>query len=217
MPPACVPLPLIDVLTAIPVSLRVAIENDGTEWQSFTSPAQPLFPLCTRAARAAWVQEGWGLGPDMLTALITAPIGILNVQAAVPEAVVPEIEVSILLTDNARIQNLNAHYRGKDAPTNVLSFAQIDPEIGKTQHPNRPLSLLGDIVLARETLLDEARQQNRRPEHYLSHMIVHGMLHLMGQDHEAAAEARWMMRLEKSILAGLDFPDPYSDPYKVQK
>lgn len=113
-------------------------------------------------------------------------------------------ELSIVLGDDALVHALNRQWRGQDKPTNVLSF----PVAPMTLPPGAP-RLLGDVVLAFETLAAEAAAQGKPLAHHLSHLIVHGVLHLMGYDHEAAGEAVRMETLEVAVLAGLGVPDPY--------
>ena len=112
-------------------------------------------------------------------------------------------ELSVLLTDDAHVRVLNRDYRGKDKPTNVLSFPAAGP--GEPVGP-----LLGDIALARETALAEALDEDRPVEHHVAHLIVHGLLHLFGYDHEDDDEAEAMERLEAAVLADLGIPDPYA-------
>jgi len=113
--------------------------------------------------------------------------------------------VSVILTDDAEQQRLNRDFRGKDAPTNVLSFPIGDatPDGGPT--------ILGDVVLAFETVAREAAEQKKPLADHLRHLVVHGVLHLLGFDHETDAEAEVMEALEREILAGLGVPDPYRD------
>lgn len=113
-------------------------------------------------------------------------------------------EVSILFTDDAAIQVLNREWRAKDKPTNVLSFPAFPVEPGDPLPP-----MLGDIVLAVETLRREAELENRPFAHHLSHLIVHGLLHLLGYDHETEEDAEEMEGLERQILQHLAIPDPY--------
>lgn len=113
-------------------------------------------------------------------------------------------EISILLTDDAEQQVLNRDWRGKDAPTNVLSFPQIEP-FGPV------VGILGDIILARETLEREAIEQGTSFEHHFTHLIVHGFLHILGYDHIEDDEALEMEGLETQILASLGVPDPYAE------
>jgi probable rRNA maturation factor len=119
-------------------------------------------------------------------------------------------EVSVLLCDDARIRALNRSWRGQDRPTNVLSFPalELDPERAPPASPRHPL-LLGDVVLAAETVHSEAAAQGKRPADHLRHLLVHGCLHLFGHDHQAPGEALRMERLERLILAELGIADPY--------
>lgn len=113
--------------------------------------------------------------------------------------------VDVRLTDDAEQRQLNHSYRGKDTSTNVLSFPQGEP---KTTHPEAPV-LLGDVVLAFETVRREAAEQRKPLANHLSHLVVHGVLHLLGFDHESARDAAEMEIREIKILAGLGVPDPY--------
>ncbi len=114
-------------------------------------------------------------------------------------------ELCIVLADNAFIQQLNRDYRGKDQPTNVLSFPS--PEIHQEIEPPH----LGDVVLAFETIADEANQANLPLEGHTAHLVVHGILHLLGYDHASAEDAAQMESLEVKILLGLGIEDPYTD------
>ena len=116
------------------------------------------------------------------------------------------LEVSLVLTDDAQVQELNRDYRSQDKPTNVLSFAALDAD--SPIPPDGPI-LLGDVIIARETCLREAEEENKKVLHHLSHLVVHGVLHLLGYDHNEDDEAEEMESLERSILAGLGVPDPY--------
>lgn len=113
-------------------------------------------------------------------------------------------ELSVVFTSDAEQRALNRQWRGIDASTNVLSFPQIAP-FG-------PVSgLLGDIVLARETVEREAAAEGKRIEHHVTHLLVHGFLHILGYDHVAEDEALHMEGLETQILASLGIPDPYAE------
>lgn len=109
-------------------------------------------------------------------------------------------EVVVLLTDDATVQDLNARFRDKDRPTNVLSFPA--PE---TARPH-----LGDLVLARGVCVVEAAEQGKTVGDHLSHLVVHGVLHLLGHDHEDETEAETMETRERAILATLGVTDPYA-------
>lgn len=113
-------------------------------------------------------------------------------------------EISISLMDDAAIRALNAAYRGKDYATNVLSFPP-PPAL-----PGGPV-LLGDIAVAYETTEREAAAEGKTITDHLAHLIVHGVLHLLGHDHETDAEASAMEAMERSVLAGLGIADPYAD------
>lgn len=106
---------------------------------------------------------------------------------------------ALLLTDDAAVQDLNARFRGKDAPTNVLSFPSDEPAPG----------FLGDIALGYETCAREAREKGVALADHAAHLIAHGLLHLVGYDHIEDADAEEMERLETEILAGLGVSDPY--------
>jgi len=113
-------------------------------------------------------------------------------------------ELSVVFTDDAAIQELNAGWRGKDKPTNVLSFPAF-PEGWSALPP-----MLGDIVLAAGTVAREAKEEGKTLENHISHLIVHGFLHLVGHDHEDDEEADAMEAAERRILAALAIPDPYA-------
>ncbi len=125
------------------------------------------------------------------------------------------VEVSIVLTDDAQVRALNKDHRGHDAATNVLSFGQgcdgaAPAPAGRSREapPPAPL-LLGDVVLARAVVCREAAEQGKALADHLSHLVVHGVLHLLGYDHEESDEAEEMEGLEVACLAGLGIADPY--------
>lgn len=118
------------------------------------------------------------------------------------------LELSLLLTDNEQIHHLNKVYRFKDKPTNVLSFPQID----WTDPPEKGIPvLLGDIILAFETIEKEAKEQKKSFTDHLSHLLAHGTLHLCGYDHENDEDAEIMEGLEIKILTALGVKNPYQD------
>jgi probable rRNA maturation factor len=147
-------------------------------------------------------------GPD-IDVSIASPLwdtidGEAIVRRAVAAAAPPDTadsELSVVLTDDAEIKSLNAQWRHKDEPTNVLSFPASTAGPGPR--------LLGDIVIAYETTAREAEQEAKPLADHLSHLAVHGFLHLLGYDHESDADATVMERLEREILARLGVPDPY--------
>jgi probable rRNA maturation factor len=116
-----------------------------------------------------------------------------------------DFEASVMLTDDAQIQELNRTWRAKDKPTNVLSFpAPEQPGVTGPRH-------LGDIALAYETLVRESEEESKELAHHFAHLIIHGVLHLLGYDHEIEAEAEIMEGLEVKALATLGIADPYRD------
>jgi len=137
----------------------------------------------------------------------TQPLALQTVREAVDAAAgalsTEGGEVSILLTDDSEIARLNRDWRGIDKPTNVLSFP------ASSHRASQGEKLLGDIVIAYETLEREARDESRDFLHHLAHLAVHGFLHLIGFDHETNAQAEEMEGLESSIMMRLNMPDPY--------
>ncbi len=121
-------------------------------------------------------------------------------------------ELSFVLADDGRMQALNREHRGRDRATNVLSFPTLAPgglKRAAARAEGGPPLLLGDVVLAFETVRAEALAAGKPLAHHLAHLVVHGTLHLLGYDHAGAAEAERMERLETAILARLGIPDPY--------
>lgn len=116
-----------------------------------------------------------------------------------------DFAVSVMLTDDARIRELNRTWRSKDKPTNVLSFPAPDqPGAEGPRH-------LGDIALAYETLVRESEEESKTLADHFAHLVVHGILHLLGYDHEDEDEAEDMEALEVKALATLGIADPYRD------
>ncbi|MES2897015.1 rRNA maturation RNase YbeY [Phenylobacterium sp. LH3H17] len=111
-----------------------------------------------------------------------------------------EGSVTLLLTDDQSVRELNLRFRQKDSATNVLSFPA----------PQNPERHLGDVALAYGVCAREAAEQGKPLGHHLQHLVAHGVLHLVGYDHETDAEAEQMEGLERVILAGLGVPDPYA-------
>lgn len=122
---------------------------------------------------------------------------------------IADAEMAVMLTDDEGIRTLNSNWRGFDKPTNVLSFPALQPTgpVGDDEAP----PMLGDIAIAYQTMRREADEEQKPFEHHLSHLTVHGFLHLIGYDHETEAEAEEMEALETEILASLGIPDPYAD------
>lgn len=114
-------------------------------------------------------------------------------------------EVAIVLTDDSGIRTLNRDWRGIDKPTNVLSFPAATAHASSMQP-----RMLGDIAIAYETTAREAADEGKPFGHHLSHLAVHGFLHLVGHDHEGDADAEKMEALERTILQSIGVPDPYA-------
>lgn len=112
-------------------------------------------------------------------------------------------EVTLRFVDEAEIHELNESYRGKDKPTNVLSFPFEMPE-------SVDISLLGDVIICHQVVISEAQAQGKSADQHYAHMVTHGILHLCGYDHEDPEEADEMEALEIKILALSDIPNPYS-------
>ena len=121
------------------------------------------------------------------------------------------IEVAVRLTSDAEVHVLNKQYRGKDRPTNVLSFPMVQPDLLETvtQNSDDGEVILGDIVLAHGVCAAEALERQVRVADHATHLIVHGILHLLGYDHMADAEAEAMEDMERAALASLGLHDPY--------
>ena len=113
-----------------------------------------------------------------------------------------EVEMTVRIVDEAESHELNLNYRGKDRPTNVLSFPFECPD-------EVELSLLGDLVICRQVVEREAQEQDKPVMAHWAHMVVHGSLHLLGYDHIEDDEAEEMESLETQIMKGLGFADPY--------
>jgi probable rRNA maturation factor len=122
------------------------------------------------------------------------------------------VEISLRLTDDAEVQALNAAYRAKDTPTNVLSFPMVQRDLlGSLANTDDGEVLLGDIVLAQGVCAREAAEKNISFVHHATHLITHGTLHLLGYDHMMDSEAEAMEAMEIAALASLGIVDPYTD------
>ena len=147
------------------------------------------------------VDAGTWADPESLHALAERAIGVAVVFANPPT--VPDSELSLVFSDDAHVRVLNHRYRGKDSSTNVLSFP------APSARPGFYGPLLGDIVLAQETVAREATDQGLPFDHHLTHLVVHGFLHLLGYDHETEPDAAVMEGMETHILGHLGIADPY--------
>ena len=155
------------------------------------------------------VAECWADCPDAEAIVHRA----IAAAAAFVETDTGDAELAVMLTDDAGIRTLNKNWRGQDKPTNVLSFPALQPT-GRSSQPDGP-RMLGDIAIAYETARREADDEEKPFDHHLSHLSVHGFLHLVGYDHENDDQAEAMEALERAILAELGVPDPYADAGEV--
>jgi probable rRNA maturation factor len=163
-----------------------------------------LQALAKRAVNAA-VQAG---------ALHVSPLSVSPPQGGRGRAPMPEL--SLVFTDDAGIRALNARYRGKDRATNVLSFPQKPgPQKPGPQKPGpqKTGALLGDVILAAETVAREAALADKPLENHMAHLIIHGFLHLLGFDHQGDREAEKMEQLERVALKRLGISDPYAPAF----
>ena len=139
--------------------------------------------------------EAWNTQPDLMAVVDAAARAALGGETG---------EVVVLLTGDKAVAELNQRFRGRSGPTNVLSF----PAPHQPGAPGAP-PLLGDLALAHGVCAREAAEQGKTLADHLSHLVVHGVLHLLGHDHVAEAEAEAMEQLERTILARLGVRDPY--------
>lgn len=163
-----------------------------------------MTPLTTSTSRTGATEMACDLAVEIrVTGAVLPPQADLQrwIQAALPAARA-DAEVGLCIVDAAESQVLNLRYRGRDKPTNVLSFPADLP-------PGLDLPLLGDLVVCAPVVAREAAEQGKSPEAHWAHMLVHGTLHLLGYDHIDDADAEQMETLETDILTSLGYPDPY--------
>ena len=163
-----------------------------------TSPAPPAIAL--RAQSRQWLALG-----DRAALRLRAAQAVEAALAVAPVQPCGGAELSLLLTDDKRIRIVNRDWRGFDKATNVLSF----PAVPVGQIATSPV--LGDIVIAYETVAREAQDENKSLGDHFSHLVIHGLLHLLGEDHETDEQAQRMEGLEIAALATLGIADPYAD------
>ena len=145
--------------------------------------------------------DDWGSSPTLEARIEAAARAAL---AASGVTTLPEGEIAVLLTDDEGVAILNERWRGKASPTNVLSWPAVAPKLLALS------PMIGDIALAYETCAREASGEGKTFEDHVTHLIVHGTLHLVGFDHETEAEAEAMEGLERRVLATLGVADPYA-------
>jgi probable rRNA maturation factor len=154
------------------------------------------------------VAECWQSEPDAEAVIQRAIAAAAEIVNAGPKIDLGEAELAVMLTDDAGIRTLNNNWRGIDKPTNVLSFPALPP--AGPSGPDDAPRMLGDIAIAYQTTRAEADDEQKPFDHHLSHLAVHGFLHLIGYDHEKDEDADAMETLETEILAQLGIPDPYT-------
>jgi probable rRNA maturation factor len=169
----------------------------------------PMPPLALPISEVLVVADCWRAEPDAEAAIHRA----VAAAAGMVDADIGDAELAVMLTDDAGIRTLNGNWRGIDTPTNVLSFPALQPS-GPTGPDDAP-RMLGDIAIAYETARREADDEKKPFDHHLSHLAVHGFLHLIGYDHENDGDAETMENLETEILAQLGIPDPYADRERI--
>ncbi len=155
--------------------------------------------------------DGWpqDAGPEGGFALLTEGC-VTAAKIVVPEFANDRLEISVMFTSDEQIHALNREWRGRDKPTNVLSFPMTEPARLMQADDNGPPVMLGDIALAFETCQREAVQKGVPLEDHAAHLIVHGLLHCAGYDHETSEkDADTMEALERRILAQMGISDPY--------
>jgi probable rRNA maturation factor len=148
----------------------------------------------------------WDALPDA-EAVVAAAVGAAFAEAGL--VCRPDAELAVTLADDARVQALNAEWRGKDKPTNVLTFPAVEPD----EIPGA--AMLGDVILAFETVSQEARRDDKSLSNHVSHLVVHGVLHLFGYDHLDDAGAEAMEAIETRALARLGIADPYAEAFEL--
>jgi probable rRNA maturation factor len=169
-----------------------------------------MAPFALPITEVLVVAECWQSEPDaeaVIQRAVATAAEIVN--ASLINLNLGEAELAVMLTDDSGIRTLNSNWRGIDKPTNVLSFPALPPTGGGG--PDDAPRMLGDIAIAYQTTRAEADDEQKPFDHHLSHLAVHGFLHLIGYDHEKDADAEAMETLETEILAQLGIPDPYAD------
>ncbi|MBB4267279.1 rRNA maturation RNase YbeY [Roseospira visakhapatnamensis] len=197
------PAPTTEAPDTAAVTLEIDVMVEAPAWRGAVKGVEGL---CRRAAEAA-----------VLTALPGSPL------ADAPCLGAPGLGLCVVLEDDAAVTALNTAYRGRNTPTNVLAFAALEDADGTVVLPGAgengsaddhgeedDPAHLGDVIVAFETTRDEAARDGRTLTDHLAHLVVHGVLHLLGHDHQDDAEAADMESLETRILATLGIADPYA-------
>ncbi len=169
------------------------------------APVPAPLPATSHDVEIVIEDDRWCEDPDVLEVANRAVAALFASHATGLERLAA---ATVLLSDDAHIAALNTNFRGKTAPTNVLSF----PAAPSARQRGEPI-YAGDVIIARETVASEAAALGIPVQHHLQHLIVHGLLHLIGYDHLTDADAHVMETLETRILAPLGIADPYApDP-----
>ncbi|MGH1418993.1 MAG: rRNA maturation RNase YbeY [Hyphomicrobiaceae bacterium] len=173
-----------------------------------SAPDEPGSRLLLDVMLAAGAWEGAGVSKNRSFDQIASAI------AAWPELIDGEVEATVMLSNDAEVAELNAQFRGKAKPTNVLSFP-ADNECAHAGIANHEggRRQLGDIILAWETVSQEASEAGISVPHHVQHLVLHGVLHLLGYDHQTDDEAGEMESLETAILNTIGISDPYADNF----
>jgi probable rRNA maturation factor len=167
--------------------------------------SKPMAPSALPVLEVLVVADCWQAELDAEAVIHRA----IATAAELVAADVGDSELAVMLTDDAGIRTLNNNWRGIDKPTNVLSFPALQPS-GR-RGPAEPPRMLGDLAIAYETTRREADEEQKPFDHHLSHLAIHGFLHLIGYDHEKDEPAETMEELEREILSQLGIPDPYAE------
>jgi probable rRNA maturation factor len=167
--------------------------------------SKPMAPSALPVLEVLVVADCWQAEPDAEAVIHRA----IATAAELVAADVGDSELAVMLTDDAGIRTLNNNWRGIDKPTNVLSFPALQPS-GR-RGPAEPPRMLGDLAIAYETTRREADEEQKPFDQHLSHLAIHGFLHLIGYDHEKDEPAETMEELEREILSQLGIPDPYAE------
>ena len=169
-----------------PGRLRIVVRVDHEDWHAGIPDAAKL---SRKAARKGWALGRRALGPShSLSGTLPGPV-----------------EISLLLSNDLTVRDLNHDHRGKDTATNVLSFpGEVD-----SPFPGAEI-LLGDVVLAWQTVAKEALRDEKPVAEHMMHLVIHGVLHLLGYDHECEEDAAVMELLEVNCMASLGLSDPYA-------
>ena len=171
---------------------------------------RPMTMNALPATEVLIVADCWNAEADAEAVIFRA----IEAAAAMVDADTGDAELAIMLTDDSGIRTLNQNWRGIDKATNVLSFPALQPPEGAHEPDDAP-RMLGDIAIAYETTRREAAEEKKSFSNHLSHLAIHGFLHLVGYDHEKDGEAEAMEALEREILAQLGIADPYADQDRV--